>query len=276
MLKLSAFADEISPDLDEQIRVCRDNGVSLIELRGVNGQNVMDFDDALCATVRSKLKAAGMGLSAIGSPIGKISITDQWDAHFEKFKKAVRLAEFFEAPMVRVFSFYPPAGEETMYAHRDEVMRRMTAMADYVENKQVLLALENERHLYGEMGKECLDILKTVDSPKLRNCFDFANFVQAGQNPLCCWDMLKPYLVHIHVKDARFDGGGVTPAGQGDGSIARLLEEAWKSGYRGILTLEPHLAHAGQFFGFTGPALFKVAVDALKTICTEKNIPLQV
>ena len=49
MLKLSAFADEIGPDLDEQIRVCKANGVTHFELRGVYGRNVMDFDAGLRA-----------------------------------------------------------------------------------------------------------------------------------------------------------------------------------------------------------------------------------
>ena len=47
MLRLAAFADEISPDLDEQIRVCRDNDVTHFELRSVNLKNVLDFDTDL-------------------------------------------------------------------------------------------------------------------------------------------------------------------------------------------------------------------------------------
>lgn len=273
MLKLSAFADEISPSIDEQIRVCQENGVHLIELRGAAGKNVMDFDDALCAEIRDKLKAAKMGISAIGSPIGKVKITDPFEPHMDRFKKAVQLAEFFETPMIRMFSFYPPRDGELMYAYRDEVMRRLGAMVAYVENRDVLLVHENEGRIYGEMGKECLDILRTIDSPKLRNCFDFANYVVAGQNPKCCWGDLKPYLTHIHIKDAVY-AGKVTPAGEGDGCIPELLEDAWKTGYRGVLTLEPHLAHAGQFAGFSGPKLFKVAVDALKKVCQGKQIPL--
>lgn len=274
MLKLSAFADEISPLIDEQIKVCRTNGIYHIELRSASGKNVLDFDDPFCDEIKAKLKANGMGISAIGSPIGKVKVTDPFEPHLERFKKAVKLAEFFETPYIRIFSFYPPKDGELMYSHRDEVMRRLEAMVEYVENRSVVLVHENESHIYGEMGKECLDILRTIDSPKLRNCFDFANYVVAGQNPLNCWDSLRSYTDHIHVKDAIFDGGKICPAGQGDGCVARLLEDAWKTGYRGFLTLEPHLAHAGQFAGFSGPELFKVAVDALKKICVEKNIPL--
>ena len=273
MLKLSAFPDEISPELDQQIKTCRENGVFYIELRGVAGKNVMDFDDAMTADIRAKLKANGMGISAIGSPIGKVKITDPFEPHFEKFKKAVQLAEFFQAPFIRIFSFYAPTEGGLVLSYRSEVMRRLAAMADYVENRDVVLVHENERHIYGEMGKEALDIIQTVNSPKLRNCFDFANYVQAGQYPHAAWPALKPHTVHIHIKDSLKDGK-VVPAGEGAGDIAPILDDAVKSGYKGFLVLEPHLAHAGQFQGFTGPALFKVAVDSLKKICREKNIPL--
>jgi len=274
MLRVSAFADEISPVIDEQIKVCRENGVTDIELRGVNGKNVMDFDAALCDEVKKKVKAAGMGISAIGSPIGKVKIGDPFEPHFEKFKHAVDLALFFEAPFIRLFSFYPAVNGQNMLPHRDEVLRRLKAMTDYVKDKPVVLAHENERHIYGEMANGCLDIVESVNSPKLRNCFDFANYVQAGQHPEYAWPLLKSYTTHIHIKDALFKGGQVVPAGKGDGHLAPILADAYAAGYRGFLTLEPHLAHAGQFHGFTGPNLFKVAVDSLKAVCKEINVPI--
>ena len=78
MLKLAAFADEISPDLDTQIRVCRENSVTHFELRGVAGKNVLDFDNALRNEIKTKLTANNMGVVSIGSPIGKVTIDKPW------------------------------------------------------------------------------------------------------------------------------------------------------------------------------------------------------
>jgi 3-dehydroshikimate dehydratase len=275
MLRLAAFADEISANLDDQIRVCKQNGVGWFELRGVNGINVMDFDKNLLAEIKSKLSANGMGVVSIGSPIGKIKITDPFEPHFEKFKHAVELAEYFAAPFIRIFSYYPPEKGMDLKPYRAEVMRRMRAKAEYVEkHANVTLVHENEKDIYGESGEDCLDLLKTVNHPKLRNAFDFANFVQAKHRPEAAWPLLKPYTVHIHIKDAFWADGKNTPAGTGDGHIPEILADAWNSGYRGFLTMEPHLSVAGQFSGFTGPDLFKTAVDALKDICKRNNIPL--
>src|SRR6202041_591948 len=98
------------------------------------------------------------------------------------------------------------------------------------------------------------------NSPLLRSAFDFANFVQAGEDPLVNWPLLKPYTVHIHIKDAKKDGS-VVPAGEGAGHLAEILKDAVASGYSGFFSLEPHLAAHGQFSGFSGPDLFGTATS---------------
>jgi sugar phosphate isomerase/epimerase len=274
MLKQAAFADEISPELDEQIRVCRENSVTHFELRGAYGKNVLDFDEALRNEIKAKLDANGMGVISIGSPIGKVKITDDWNAHFDRFKIAVELAQFFGSPLIRVFSYYPDDRGEIL-KYRDEVLRRFHAKMEHIRDINVTLVHENEARIYGEKGRECLDLMQTINSPKLRMAFDFANFVQAREKPLDCWPLLKPFTAHIHVKDAMLSDGSIVPAGLGDGQIAAILKDAYASGYRGFLSLEPHLAAAGQFSGFSGPRLFKVAADALEKLCREIGVPLE-
>src|SRR5947208_16404022 len=139
MFKLSAFADEISPDLDEQIKGCRENHVTHFELRSVDKINVLDLDQGLGKTIKNKITDAGMGVISIGSPIGKVKIDEPWEEHFDRFKIAVDLAEFFGAPYIRIFSYYPPTKGDDMRKHRDEVMRRMRAKVDYIARIDVTL-----------------------------------------------------------------------------------------------------------------------------------------
>ena len=277
MLKLAAFADEISPDLDEQIRVCKANGVTHFELRGVAGKNVLDFDNNLRKEIKSKLAANGLGVISIGSPIGKVAIDKPWSEHFDRFKIAVELAEFFQSPFIRVFSYYPAGGEGNgpLDPHRDEVLDRFRQKLDYIKSRPVTLAHENEKGIFGDIGRRCEDLMKSINSPKLRSAFDFANFVQCGDDPLANWPLLKPYTAHIHIKDAISGSGKVVPAGEGDGHIADIVADAYKSGYRGFLSLEPHLKVAGHSHGETGSELFKVAADALKNLCRRINVPLE-
>jgi len=276
MLKLAAFADEISPELNEQIRVCRANGVTHFELRGVYGKNVMDFDSALRQEIKTKLADNGLGVISIGSPIGKVAVDKPWQEHFDKFKRAVEIAEYFGSPFIRLFSYYPAGGEGKgpLDPHRDEVMDRFRQKAQYIGDHPVTMVHENEKGVFGDIGRRCHDLMKTIDSPKLRCAFDFGNFVQVGEKPLDNWKLLKPYTAHIHIKDAKFGSGQVVPAGQGDGTMETILVDAYRSGYRGFLSLEPHLKVAGHSHGETGPELFKVGADTLKDICRRNGIPL--
>jgi sugar phosphate isomerase/epimerase len=269
MLGLAAFADEISPDLDVQIETCRKHGITHVELRGVDGKNVLDFDKSMRAEIKRKLADNGLAVISIASPIGKVKLSEPFEPHFERFKIAVELAEFFDAPFVRIFSYY-----EAFPDGREEVIRRMRKKVDYVQKYRPVLVHENEKDIYGERGPACLDLHRSIDSPNFRAAFDFANFVQAGENPLDNWPLLKPYTVHIHIKDALMGSGKVVPAGEGDGHIAEILKDAYASGYNGFLSLEPHLAAAGQFSGFSGPNLFGVAVETLRRLLERNHIEL--
>lgn len=273
MLKLAGFADEVSPELSQQIAVFKKLGIGAFELRAVAGKNVLDFDAGLRQQVRKELIDAGLTVACIGSPIGKVKIDEPFGPHLDRFKIAVDSARFFGAKMIRLFSYYPPEGGN-INQYRDEVIKRFAAKLEVVAGTDLILVHENERHIFGEGVANCLDLMKTIDSPQLRTAFDFANFIQAGEDPEQNWPLLKPYTVHIHIKDAQLDGS-VVPAGEGAGHIAEILKDAYLSGYRGYLSLEPHLAAQGQFSGFSGPQLFESAALALKKICRETQIPLE-
>jgi 3-dehydroshikimate dehydratase len=276
MLHLSGFADEISPDIDEQIRVCKETGVTHFELRGVAGKNVLAFDAGLSREIKVKMKDAGLGVISIGSPCGKMPIDTPRQQLLDQFKTALERAIFFESPLIRVFSFYPEGGEGKgpIEPVRDRAIDLLRAQAEMLEGTRVTMVHENERGIYGDIGPRCLDLMKSVDHPKMKFAFDFANFVLCGQDPLECWPGLKPYTTHIHIKDAVAPDGPVVPAGQGDGKLAPILKDAYASGYRGFLSLEPHLKVAAHSHGETGPELFATAVSALRAVCKQIDVPL--
>ncbi len=153
------------------------------------------------------------------------------------------------------------------------MLRRFAAKVDYVRGAGVVLVHENEKDIFGERGDACLDLLRTVNSPLLRAAFDFANFVQAGDDA----DGLLAEAGRVHGPHPRQGRGGRRhrgAPGAGAGQLAGILGTAYADGYRGFLSLEPHLSAAGQFSGFSGPALFTAAADALKRLCRENFIPL--
>src|SRR5947209_7270583 len=108
MLTLSAFADEISPDPQEQIDVLRESGVRHIELRSILKTNVLDLSDLQISELKSLLDRNGFRLSAIGSPIGKIRIDEPFPPHLKRLQRAIELCKVFGTRNIRIFSYYLP------------------------------------------------------------------------------------------------------------------------------------------------------------------------
>ncbi|HEX2741992.1 MAG TPA: sugar phosphate isomerase/epimerase [Rubrobacter sp.] len=273
MWTLTGFADEISPELDEQLDTLAQESMKFMELRSVWNTNVLDLTDVELEKVRSATTGRGVGISSIGSPIGKVSITDPFGPHLGRFRRALNAARFMNAPYVRVFSFFIPEGQAPDL-YRDEVLERMGAMASEAEGAGITLLHENEKEIYGDVPSRCLDILESVDSSALRAAWDAANFVQCGiQHPYTDgYELLRPYVEYVHVKDALAESGTVVPAGEGDGEIPETLAALRASGFDGFFSLEPHLASSGTYSGFSGPELFRKAAGAFKDLLRRQGI----
>lgn len=270
MPKISAFADEISQDPKEQMDCMEANGVKYVELRAAWGLNVMKWSQDQCAELKKMYSDRGFGISCLASPIGKIKMDDDYRAHFDEFKRAVDLANFFDTQYIRIFSFYPVEGQNIADS-RGEVVARLAEMLSYVADYDVTLILENESNLFGAFPERCAYLHAALPSKQLKLGFDPANFVHMGVKEVyqTCWLPLRGYVGYFHIKDWQYGGNIGVPAGTGDGEIPDILRDAAANGYDGFLALEPHLAKGGQFSGETGPELFKVAADSLKKICQD-------
>ncbi|MCI8837707.1 MAG: sugar phosphate isomerase/epimerase [Hungatella sp.] len=244
---LSGFADEIHEDLPEQIRVLKKLGMSHMEMRGVNGKGLVEYPIQEVKEIKKQLDAEGIRLSSVGSPIGKIRITDPFGPHMELYKHTVEIAHIMETDYIRMFSFFMPENQD-YGPYKNEVMDRLGKMADYAKVSDIILLHENEKEIYGDMASRCLEIMETFYGDHFKAVFDFANFVQCRQDTLEAYEMLKPYVVYIHIKDALWSDASVVPAGTGDGHVEEILRKLKDAGYKGFLSLEPHLS---DFSGFS-------------------------
>lgn len=242
---LTGFSDEISEKITEQFEHLNKLGIEYFEPRGIDGKNISELTCDDVKALKENMQKYGIKVSSIGSPIGKIGIKDDFDAHLELLKKMIGIAKELGTKYIRVFSFFIPK-DENPEDYREEVIARMKAMTKLAEENNIILLHENEKEIYGDIAPRCLDILKSVNSPNLRAVFDPANFVQCGQKVYPdTLHMLKDYVVYVHIKDA-LENGDVVPAGFGIGNVKEVLSELKQDGYKGFLSLEPHL---GAFKG---------------------------
>lgn len=238
--RITGFADEISDSLQEQAGLLKQLGMEYLELRSVEGKNVADFTIEEIKEIKKYLDSEGIKVSAIGSPIGKISIKAPFQEHLERFKRVVETAHLFETSNIRMFSFF--LEEERPEDYKNAVIDRLGELKNYGKNHRVVLLHENEKGIYGDTAERCKELFLALYDENFKAVFDFANFVQCKEDTLKAYELLKPYISYIHIKDAVFETGEIRPAGMGDGKVREILTDLDISGYKGFLSLEPHLA----------------------------------
>ena len=273
MFLLSAFGDEIAADLEEQLRVLNELEVDGLDLRGAWGTNVVQLTDEQVRQARQMCDDHGITVRCIGSPIGKSPLADPIQNELDRLQRIIEVAGMLGTANIRLFAFYPPDTSTNAHydQHLDEVIERMSKLAEVAGAGNCTLQLENEKEVVNDTPERCAAIMQGVNSPHMRFIWDPANFVQVGAAEQVdrYWDTLSPYIGYIHIKDARLADGSVTPAGEGDGQVLKLLERLKTSGWGGVLSLEPHLKIAGHSGGFSGAEGMRVAVTALRKLLAE-------
>lgn len=263
---LSGFGDEIDADPVVQLAVLQALGARHVEVRSAWHTNVVDLAadqlDRLAALVAER----GMAVSAVASPVGKVSVVEDPAGELGRLGRAIAAAHRLGARYVRLFSFYRPPDTPPEEV-RDAVLHRMRGFATLAEREDVVLVHENEKHIYGDIPRRVLDIVESVGSPALRVAWDNANFVQVGVRPYTDgYALLRPHLEYLQVKDAIAATGVVVPAGRGDGELLETLTALRDDGYAGFASLEPHLAEQSSLGGFSGPAEFGRAARAFAAL----------
>ena len=234
---ISAFADETSDDLSHQIAALKRNGLAYIEPRNANGNIIKNTDEEL-EEIASCLRTAGIGVSSLGSPIGKFKIDEDFEIHLADFRRALRACHILGTKNMRMFSFFVP--QERLAECRDEVLKRMTRLLEEAEKEGITLCHENESKIYGQNPTEVHDLLTAL--PGLRGIFDAANFVMNDQDPLAGIEATLPALQYLHIKDARCEEKCIVPAGMGDGQYEEVLRRVDAATDETVfLTVEPHL-----------------------------------
>lgn len=241
---ISGFSDEIDKCFDTQLKTATTLGMDHICLRSADGKGIAEYTlEEFKSSLMPQLSKYGVKVSSLGSPIGKVKIDDEegFEKQLAQLHTLCQIAKEVNCKYIRVFSFYIPEGDDfTKYT--SEVIRKLTQFVDIAAKYEIVLIHENEKDIYGDLKERCLEILSTINSPYFKAAFDFANFVQCGEDTKVCYDLLKDFVAYIHIKDAVSSDNDNVPCGTGEGKIAEILRQAIvEDGYEGFLTLEPHL-----------------------------------
>ena len=238
-LKLSAFSDEYADGFTEQLEGMHRFGIEHIELRHADKKNVSVLTSREVSEIKKKLDNFGIGVSAIGSPLGKIKLDGDMDEHLETARRVFETANVLGAKYVRMFSFYAPDGKEII-AMRGEVLDALEKLLLLADSHGVTLCHENEAKIYGDTPTRCRELLDYFGG-ELKCVFDMGNFVLENVEPYAAYELLKKDIAYFHIKDA-FSAGAIVPPGKGEAKIAEILSaHRTYAAEDFFVSLEPHL-----------------------------------
>jgi len=239
-IMLSAFADEYAPATRDQIFGLGSLGIKYIEVRQLDGKNISNMSQSEVKAVKKQFDDAGIKVSAIGSPLGKVRLDGDLDAHMEKAKRVFETANILDTRYVRMFSFYAPE-DKNIADMKSQVVDALGEMLCEARRHGVLLCHENEAKIYGDTPARCRELLDAFGG-ELKCVFDMGNFVLEGVDPYPeAYELLREFIAYFHIKDA-LAAGAVVPPSMGEAKIKQILDahrEYAKDDF--FVSLEPHL-----------------------------------
>ena len=250
-LTLCLITDEVSPSLDEGLAFACAEGIDTVDLRVVDGRNVLELSNSELANASQRLQVAGVTVSCICTPLlkwsppGKAARAKGDQFGFELgdqapglvYAKAFEAAQVLGARNLRIFSYLAYDG----YCVGDlrEPMDELLVLA---EKFDMSLHVENEG-VCNIAGFTELEALVTMyRHPRLKALPDIANAYRTGLPPSAA-DLarLLPFTDMLHLKDYSNAARRFVSLGDGDIPIASLLAATLPAHQAPLtLTIETH------------------------------------
>lgn len=266
---LSGFADEISPELEVQISTLQRLGVGGIDVRGLDGLNVLQLSAERLADLKEAAESAGIRIQCVGSPVNKVPVSAQNRKNeIAKLAKSIEAAKILGTERIRIFTPETGAGDDDE-AGWPEVKSWMGEMAEMARDADLMLIHENDARFFGAFPNNCRRLLDEFGGPYFKAIYDFSNAVLIGFPTRVWFPWILPHLDTLHIKDSIEATQQIVPAGEGEGDMVETMRYLIGQNWVGTLTLEPHLQAAGAFGGFSGPELFEVAAKAIRRVVSE-------
>lgn len=262
----TGFADEASTSIDKQIKVTKELGWKNIELRNIDGTNIINISDKEFELVNQKLDEAGIKVSSLGSTIANWGKSPDSEEDFQKslleLKRAIPRMKKLGTKMIRGMSFGIPKNFNIKDNSdlEKKIIKKLKIFVEVCENEDIIYLHENCMNYFSQSYEHMDRLLDEIDSQYFKIVFDTGNPVfsdnKIGEKPYnkqTTWESyqhLKRKIKHIHIKDAVFientndifPKSRFTYPGEGNGMIIKVLKDLFINGYDGGISIEPHMA----------------------------------
>jgi sugar phosphate isomerase/epimerase len=252
-LTICLITDEVSPSLDEGLAFARDVGIGTIDLRVVDGRNVLALSRSELTEAARRVRAAGLAVSCICTPLlkwsppGKTSKTSGDQFGFELGARAPRdvyaeafaAAEILGSRKLRVFSYLTYDGYRV-----DDLRAPMDDLLALAEKFDMTVHVENEGVCNIQGFAELEALVTTYPHPRLKALPDIANaFLRSKPPSAADLARLLPFTDILHIKDYANAARRFVTVGEGDVPLKALLAATLPAHEAPLtLTIETHAA----------------------------------
>ncbi|MFI5002034.1 MAG: sugar phosphate isomerase/epimerase family protein [Reyranellales bacterium] len=308
-LALAVIGDEIGPSLDEMISFCAENDIRRLDMRTVDGRNLLGMTAAEVIAISRRLEKAGLSVPTFVSPVmkwaapGKSPAGGKVDFAFDPatcpagdpLDHAIRIAVILGARNMRIFGYLRHDGfRPSDLTGSGGELEKLLGFANHYD---IALQLENEpvcnignvaelaaffsvkdrdaeerAIANGELTEEEVEEAHTrAPGPVyLRPLIDIGNAWAMGERPSDA-DVaaLAPLVTAIHLKDRDLTAGRTVPLGDGNVPWAAELKRL----LGGVKTAEV-LASIETHCPQDGRAATARSVAALRRIAGEIGVEI--
>lgn len=243
MYKTSVITDEISQDLKVAAQMAREYGLQGLEIRSVNERNPFQMTKEDTKFVKSVADDFGLKICAVSSPMYKCDFNDPAvrREHDDTFRRFMETMHDWDVKLIRTFNFF---NLHDGGAKLPEIAEMYQKLADVAEDAGVTMLLESEPSVNAVNIASLVKFLKMVDRKSVQAVYDPGNEladVTAPDPYPMGYELLKPYIRHVHVKDLK-RGSEMTPAplGEGDVDFHGIFGALKRDNYEGWVSLETH------------------------------------
>jgi sugar phosphate isomerase/epimerase len=279
VFKLSVITDEISQDFQRVVDVCREYQVPLVEPRSVWDKPPQALTDDDVRRMKHILDEAGMRTCAIAAPLFKCDLGDaeQYRQHLGILRRCIEVGRALGANIIRGFTFWKTGPAAAVWQQLLDAYEEPIAIA---EAEDVYIGVENESSTHLATAAEAERFYGDLDSERVRAIWDPANevYAEGGELPFPdAFNRMKPYLIHVHLKDAARDPAGeprCLPVGEGGYiDFPAQLQALIDMGYEGACSLETHWRPGEQLdealLSRPGGAQFSALGEQASRICLD-------
>lgn len=258
MFDIAIFTDDITQDLDHALDVAEEVGLKWIEIRSAWGKNLLFQSDEELQKTIDTIHRRGLKVASVSAPIFKSHLPghskveaghlfnseerNDPEQQMALIRRASTIARELDTNMVRCFSFWRLGDDPTPYWQ--EMLDLYQMAVEIAAEEDIVLVMENDFECNLGSGELATKMIADVNSPYLRLLWDCGNAVFVGEEAYPHgYEVSKPYIGHVHVKDAVVDEKTGEPrwVELGSGEVDMLGQlKALKRDYDGVVSLENH------------------------------------